>query len=112
MFGFKKKKLNSEKKLNEEKLKKLHGREVRYASKRDSVTYVEKVIGKNGVIQVIDDIFSIVCNDKVIFKSPINDLWGSDLMSLDGIILTPGAEKPDTDNEIMVYYKYYRKVDN
>lgn len=100
-------------KENEEKLRKLHGREVKYASKRDSLTYVEMVIGKNGIIDVTNDVFSLVCDNKIIFSSPIKDLMGSDLMSLDGIILTHNNDDIGdcNEDEIMVYYKYYRKVD-
>ncbi|WP_055668872.1 hypothetical protein [Desnuesiella massiliensis] len=110
MFWSKKYKLKKEKKENEEKLRKLQGREVRYASKRDEITYVETVIGKNGVINIVDDIFSVICNDKIIFSSPISEVYGSDLMSLDGIILNYKDETTGKDVEIMVYYKYYRKV--
>lgn len=110
MFLFKKLTINKEKKLNEEKLRKLHGREVRYASKRDETTYVETVIGKNGIINVEDDTFSLICSDKVVFQSPLKDLMGSDLMSLDGIILTKTSADTKIKDEIMVYYKYYRKV--
>lgn len=110
MFWSKKYKLKKEKKENEEKLRKLQGREVRYASKRDEITYVETVIGKNGVISIVDDIFSVICNDKIVFSSPISEVYGSDLMSLDGIILNYKDETTGKDVEIMVYYKYYRKV--
>lgn len=110
MFWSKKNNLRKEKKENEKKLRKLDGREVRYASKRDDITYVETVIGKNGIINVTDDMFSVVCGNKTIFSSPINDVWGSDLMSLDGIILSYKDKNTDKDIEIMVYYKYYRNV--
>jgi hypothetical protein len=111
MFGLKKLKQRNEKRWNEEKLRNLHGREIRYASKRDSVTYVEMVMGKNGIIHVENDNFSLICNSKTIFSSPIKGLYGSDLMSLDGIILTRYNESNQLQDEIMVYYKYYRKVD-
>jgi len=110
MFWIKKYKLKKEKKENENKLRNLHGQEVRYASIRDGVTYGETIIGKNGFIDVSDDIFSVICNDKIIFTSPLKDVWGSDLMSLDGIILYCENEEAYKDQEIMVYYKYYRKV--
>jgi hypothetical protein len=111
MFGFKKYTLKNEKKANEEKLRNLHGREVRYASKRNSSTYEETVIGKNGEIVVSNDEFSLVCNNKIVFTSSIKNLNGSDLMSLDGMILTRNDKAEGTEEKIIVYYKYYRKVD-
>jgi hypothetical protein len=117
MFGLNKISLKKEKRENEAKLRRLHGREVKYASTRDNVTYGETVIGKNGIIEIIEDNFSIICQDKIIFKSTIKYLWGSDLMSLDGIILTrvdkelDSYDEIESDDKIIVYYKYYRKVD-
>jgi hypothetical protein len=117
MFGLTKYSLRKEKRENEIKLRKLHEREVKYASTRDNVTYGETVIGKNGIIKIVDDNFAIICKDKVIFESPIKYLWGSDLMSLDGIILTrvdkelDSYDEIESDDKIVVYYKYYRKVD-
>jgi hypothetical protein len=111
MFGIKKYNLRNEKRSNEEKLRKLHGREIRYVSKRDSTTYVENVIGKNGEIVVTNDEFSLVCNNKIIFSSSIKNLCGSDMMSLDGMILTSYNNDIGADEKIIVYYKYYRKVD-
>ena len=117
MFGFNKISLKKEKRENEAKLRGLHGREVKYASTRDPITYGETVIGKNGIIAITEDNFTIICKDIIIFESPIKYLWGSDLMSLDGIILTrvdkelDSYDEIESDDKIIVYYKYYRKVD-
>jgi hypothetical protein len=100
-----------EKKENEIRLRKLHGREVRYASERDAVTNVEKVLGKYGFITIIDDIFTITCDDKTIFSHPIQGLMGSELMSLDGIILSYVESNTQKIVEIIAYYKYYRKLE-
>jgi hypothetical protein len=111
MFGIKKYSLRNEKRANEEKLRKLHGREIRYVSRRNSTSYVENVIGKNGEIVVTDDEFSLVCNNKVVFSSSLKNICGSDMMSLDGMILTRYDSDIDNEDKIIVYYKYYRKVD-
>ena len=112
MFWIKKYKIKREKRENEEKLRKLHGREVRYASRRDSSTYTEMVIGKNGIIDVKNDLFSLIFNNKIVFSSHINDLSGSDLMSLDGIILTRINYDSGIglEDKIVVYYKYHRRI--
>lgn len=111
MFSFKNLRLKNEKKENEEKLKRLNGREVKYVSRRNGITYEEMVMGTNGIINVSNNEFAIICSDKVIFSSPIKNLFGSDLMSLDGMILTHYDEYNKADDQLMVYYKYYRKVD-
>lgn len=103
------KKRISEKVQMENSARKLHGKEIRYVSKRDSETYIETILGKNGMIDVKNDHLSIVCNEKVIFHHSIEGLMCSDLMSLDGVILSYIDENGE-EVEVMVYYKYYRKV--
>jgi hypothetical protein len=100
-----------EKKDNEIRLRKLDGREVRYVSQRDELTYVERIMGKYGVISIVDDVFSITCDNKIIFSHPIEGLMGSELMSLDGIILSYMDENTKKPVEVMAYYKYYRKLE-
>lgn len=99
-----------EKKQLEAAARKLNGKEIRYVSKRDSITYVETILGKNGIVNISDDDeLSIICDNKVIFSHSINGLICSDLMSLNGVILSY-KDKNREENEVMVYYKYYRKV--
>jgi hypothetical protein len=105
------KRRKQEKKENEIRLRKLHEREVRYVSQRDEITYVERVMGKYGFINIIDDVFSINCDDKIIFSHPIEGLMGSELMSLDGIILSYVDENTKKTVEVIAYYKYYRKLE-
>ncbi|SHJ18943.1 hypothetical protein SAMN05444401_2435 [Clostridium amylolyticum] len=111
MFWMKRYKLKKEKLENEKRLRKLHNQEVRYASIRDKNTNVETLLGKSGYIDIAEDTFSIICNDKVVFTSYINDISGSDLMSLDGMIIYHKNDALGENNELMVYYKYHRKVE-
>lgn len=111
VFWMKRYKLKKEKDENEKRLRKLHNQEVRYASIRDINTNVETILGKSGYIDISDDILSIICNDKVVFKSSIKDICGSDLMSLDGMIIYHRNKALGENNELMVYYKYHRKVE-
>lgn len=96
-------------KENDAKLRKLEEREVRYVTTRDSITNVETIIGKYGYIKIEDNIFSIICDGKVIFTHSIDSLQGSELMSLDGIILSYESEKTGEITEVIAYYKYHRK---
>jgi hypothetical protein len=111
MFFKRKREELREKKENEIRLRKLEGREVRYASERDPITNVEKVLGKYGFINIVDDEFIITCDNKVIFSHPIKYLMGSELMSLDGIILSYTDSSTNEYVEIIAYYKYYRKLE-
>lgn len=96
-------------KENDAKLRKLEEREVRYVTTRDPITNVESIIGKYGYIKILDNIFSIICDGKVIFTHSIDGLQGSELMSLDGIILSYESEETGEITEVIAYYKYHRK---
>lgn len=111
MFFSKKLKIQKEQKDMETRLRKLEGREIRYVSERDDITYVERVLGKYGEINILEDIFSITCEDRVVFSHNIKGLMGSDLMSLDGIILSYFDESINKEVEVIAYYKYYRKLE-
>ncbi|MFA9398660.1 MAG: hypothetical protein ACERKV_10410 [Clostridiaceae bacterium] len=108
MLFQKKLKKKREQKENLYRLKKLHKREVRYVTARDPITNIEKIIGKYGEILIENDFFSINCNEKEIFKHELTTLEGSELMSLDGIILSYYNSNNEYI-EVIAYYKYYRK---
>ncbi|OPJ59337.1 hypothetical protein [Clostridium oryzae] len=105
---FQKRKAMKEKVENEKKLNKLQDREVRYVTTRDE-NNIETIIGKYGFITIEDGIFIIKCNDKEVFKHGVSDLQGSELMSLDGIILSYTDKETGIFNEVIAYYKYHRK---
>jgi len=98
-----------EKKENEARLRRINDFEVRYVTARDPNKYGESIIGKNCVINIIDDQFNIRCDNKVIFTHPIESLQGSELMSLEGIILSYADDKTGENVEVIAYYKYHRK---
>jgi hypothetical protein len=96
-------------KENEARLRRTNEREVRYVTTRDGITYGESIIGKYGVIEVVDDILRIICDNKVVFEHGLKGLMGSELMSLDGIILSYNNENTGELIEVIAYYKYHRK---
>lgn len=102
-------KKSKEKKENEARLRRINDFEVRYVTNREPNKCGESIIGKNCVINVVDDQFNIRCENKIIFTHPIKNLKGSELMSLEGIILSYVDEKTREDVEIIAYYKYHRK---
>lgn len=102
-------KRQKELKENEERLRRTDGLEVRYVTTRDALNYGEIIIGKYGYIKIENDIYKIICDDKVIFEHSLNGLMGSELMSLDGIILSYEDESTGELVEVIAYYKYHRK---
>ena len=98
-----------EKKENEARLRRINNFEVRYVTNREPNKCGETIIAKNCVINVVEDQFNICCENKIIFTHPLNDLKGSELMSLEGIILSYIDEKTREDVEVIAYYKYHRK---
>jgi hypothetical protein len=110
MFFKKMMEKRKERKENEMRLRKLHGWEVRYVTTINPETYVEYIIGKYGVINITeDDNFVIICSNKIVFSHSIEGLQGSELMSLDGIILSYTNEETGEFKEVVAYYKYHRK---
>lgn len=104
-----KKGIRKEIKDNEARLRRTDDLEVRYVTTRDGMTYGESIIGKYGVIKIIEDNYQIICDGKVVFEHPIEGLMGSELMSLDGIILSYTDKATGEFVEVIAYYKYHRK---
>ncbi len=98
-----------EKKKNEARLRRINDFEVRYVTTRDPNKLGESIIGKNCIINIINNQFNIRCDNKIIFTHPIETLKGSELMSLEGIILSYIDDKTGEDVEVIAYYKYHRK---
>lgn len=98
-----------EKKENEARLRRINNYEVRYVTTRDHNRYGESIIAKSCVINIINDQFTILCQDKVIIAQDIKKLQGSELLSGEGIILNYDDDKTGEKVEVIAYYKYHRK---
>lgn len=94
---------------NENRLRGLHGREIKYVSRRDPHDYGETIIGKDGVINITDDELVIICGGRTVFRHTLTDLTGAELMSLDGINLRYCKGDQQEKHTIIAYYKYHRK---
>ncbi|MCB2306169.1 hypothetical protein LGL08_06740 [Clostridium estertheticum] len=97
------------KKENEARLKRINNFEVRYVTTRDPNQYGESIIGKNCVINILNNQFIIQSDNNIIFTHCIESLQCSELMSQNGIILSYTDDKTGEYVEIIAYYKYYRK---
>lgn len=107
MFFSKKSKQKSE---NEAFLKSLHGREVKYVSRRNNEDYSEDVIGREGTINVVDDDIVIVCGNDIVLRQPIKELEAGEFLSHDGVNFKYFDEEKGEQINIVAYYKYYRDV--
>jgi hypothetical protein len=105
-FNSKKLKLKRE---NEARLMRINNFEVRYITTRDTKLYGESIIGKNCVINIIDNKFNISCGNNIIFTHLLETLQCSELMSQNGIILSYVDDKTGEDIGVIAYYKYHRK---
>ena len=87
---FKKKK---EKDENLALLRKLDKRGVSILCERDPATYQEKILGRHGAFNIIDDTLMIACENKELFRYPLKDIKGGELMNLSGICLNVAGRR-------------------
>lgn len=91
-------------------LSRLRERQVKYVSLRKGKESSETIIGKDGVINIVNDSeIVIMCNNKVVFRYRLDRLKADELMSLAGVNLRYKDEATGEDMTVIVYYKYYRK---
>jgi len=87
--------------------KKLNGRHIKYVTERENNEDI--VIGHDGCLAIHDDDFIVLSDGDTKFRAKITDLSFSELMSLDGVILSGNdIEHGDVYRTVIVYYKYYR----
>jgi len=91
-------------------LSKLNGRHIKYVSLRRGMETSETVIGKDGVINIIDNVeMAILCNTKTVFRHRLDELKADELMSLAGVNLRYKDIGTGDDISIIAYYRYHRK---
>lgn len=87
--------------------KRLNGRHIRYVTEREN--YEDIVIGHDGCLAIHDDEFIVLSDGDTKFRAKIPELKFSELMSLDGVILSGyDIEHGNAYRTIIAYYKYYR----
>lgn len=86
---------------------KVAGKHIKYATER--VGDQDIVIGKEGSLCIRGDDLLVYASMDVLFRCPIAELSISELMSLDGVILTgPDTAHDRAERSIIAYYLYYR----
>lgn len=80
---------------------------LKYATERDGDTDI--VIGKNGGFNIRDGELIVSADNRVIFRCKIAEMSASELLSLEGVIITaPDLESGGKMRTIIAYYVYYR----
>ncbi len=88
---------------------KVAGKHIKYVSERQEG--IDTILGKNGSISVRGDELLVTAAEvtDVIFRGRIEELKISELMSLDGAIISgPDISRDGIERTIIAYYKYYR----
>ena len=111
MFGFIKRltKPRNENSLRfkQEMAAKINGRHIRYVTER--IDYSDTVIGHDGCIAVRNGELIVLSDGVEKFRVDVADMTASELMSLEGVILSgPDKESNGNYRTVIAYYKYYR----
>lgn len=107
MSIFKKKKPEEKLSFKNEMAKRMASRRLRYVTERDGDT--DSVIGKNGGFNIKDGQLLVSADNRVIFRCNIAEMDASELLSLEGVIITaPDLESGGKVRKIIAYYVYYR----
>lgn len=86
---------------------KLAGKPIKYVTER--INGEELVIGKQGSLTLRGNEFIVFASADILFRANVDDLSASELMSLDGVILTaPDLEHGGKLRTVIAYYLYYR----
>lgn len=87
--------------------KHLDSRIIKYSTER--IDNTENVIGREGSISVRNDQLIVLSGGKIIMRANIDEMKASELLSLEGVIITaPDLERNGEVHTIVAYYKYYR----
>lgn len=107
MWPFKKKNPEQTPAFRIKMAEKIARHRLRYVSEREGD--MDIVIGRDGGFNIRNGEFIVSADNKVIFRARVEELEASELMSLEGAILTaPDLEHGEKMRTIIAYYVYYR----
>lgn len=87
--------------------RRLNGRHIKYVTERENDSDI--VIGRDGCLAVRNDELIVLSDGVVKFRVNVPEMTASELMSLDGVILSgPDIERGSVYRTVIAYYKYYR----
>lgn len=110
MFSFRKKKENTPA-YRREMAQRLNGKHLKYVTER--LPDGESVIGRSGALIVRDGELLVYASADVVFRCEVQKLQMSELLSMEGVILTgEDAAHENRLRTVIAYYTYYRNVEN
>ena len=83
LFGAFRRKKKDKYALNKKQLERFDGKPLQYAVER--VDGVERVLGKNGGIAVLDDVIVVMCEAKEVFRCRLEGATVAELLSGNGV---------------------------
>ena len=92
-------------------LAKMHGRSIRYAAKRfvnENGNPQERVLGKNGAINTVENRLVIMCDGKDVFRCDAETVSVSELMSLNGVVIQGVNTETGKQETVVAYFTGYR----
>lgn len=108
MFAlFKKKKKEDTPAFRWAMAEKLAGKHIKYVTER--IDGEDIVIGREGSLCLRDGELLVFASADILFRTPVERLAASELMSLDGVILSgPDMAHGGIERTVIAYYLYYR----
>ncbi len=95
------------KKYRRDMAQQIAGHHIKYVTERKDD--VEEIIGREGGLNIRGDEFIVFASTNIIFRTKIDDLRASELLSKDGVVLSgPDLEHGGVERTIIVFYVYYR----
>ena len=83
------------------------GQHIKYVTER--INNEDSVIGRQGSLCIRNGEMIVFASADILFRTPVDELIASELMSLDGVILTgPDLEHGGEVRTVIAYYLYYR----
>ena len=102
---------NNERAVIMQLIKNLNGRQIKYVVERLPDEESDIVIGRTGALILKGDELLVYSDEKVLFRAVTNELDASELLSLEGVILSaPDIEHGRRPRTVIAYYTYYRKT--
>ncbi|MBE6565226.1 MAG: hypothetical protein E7655_08145 [Ruminococcaceae bacterium] len=90
-----------------EMAEKISNKIIKYTAER--VDDVELVIGREGSISLRNGQIIVLSGGNIVMRTNVEDMHASELLSLDGVIITaPDLEQGGKERTIIAYYKYFR----
>lgn len=93
--------------FKQEMAERMNGRHIRYVTERENDQDI--VIGHDGCIAVRNGELIVLSDGVEKFRVTVAEMTASELMSLEGVILSgPDLEHDGIYRTVICYYKYYR----